>query len=288
MKILEIIDKDLYIIKEDKILLEKINMRINSGDNVLISGINGAGKSTLFKCLIPNNEETVYAEFRNGNINFPLVNNYSDLNQHVIDIRQEDFLGKPSFFLKVEDVLLYGLQSVANPKKYLLDWIDKYKPFIKDDIDKKLLKKRITSLSGGEKKYIAILQGLVRCDLHGISLALIDEPVNNLDAKHIVQLSDLLLRIQYFNPNFAYIIITHCHVFPYINKAFEIRNKQIIEVEYQTHNCFGTYDANGYYQSWMNPETNWAIGIKEIFGSGIAQNKNLNSKRFLGNIKCVW
>ena len=74
-----------------------------------------------------------------------------------------------------------------------------------------------------------------------------DEPINNLDAKHIVQLSDLINRIQENNPRLAWIIISHCHVFTNVTRAFEIRDKKLEAVAYQSHNCFGTCDARGYY-----------------------------------------
>lgn len=253
MKILEIKNTNLVIKNENRILIENINMTVNSGDTVLISGINGVGKSSFFKALLPNNEEIVYATLENGSVFFYESENKKNLNEKIIEISQDDFLSKPSFWLRVEDVLLYGLQNIKEPKKYLKDWIEKYKPFIKDDMEKKLLKKRITSLSGGERKYVAILQGLVRCELNGVSLALLDEPINNLDAKHIIQLSDLLRRIQLFNKDFAIILITHCHAFPYINKAFEIQNNSLLEYKYELHNCFGTTDKDGFYQKNMNP-----------------------------------
>lgn len=253
MKILEINNSNLVITSEHRVLIKNINITVNSGDTVLISGINGVGKSSLFKALLPNNEENIYSTLENGAFSFFESNNKKDLNQRIIDISQEDFLSKPSLFLKVEDVLLYGLQSIKEPKAYLKKWIEKYRPFIKDDFDKKLIKKRIISLSGGEKKYVAILQGLVRSDLDGVSLALLDEPINNLDAKHIIQLSDLLRRIQYYNPDFAIILITHCHAFPYVNKAFEIKDNTLSEYKYELHNCFGTTDKDGFYQTDMNP-----------------------------------
>lgn len=257
MSILKLENEDLVMRKDGRILLKNITFIIENGDKVLFSGINGAGKSTLFKTLLnfTSEEGDIYAELKNGKYTFCDSEKLENLNQHIIYIAQEDFVAKP--FTRVENALLQGIpDKISNKKKFLKNWIEKYKPFIQDDVNKKLLKKRILSLSGGEKKFVSIIQCLLRCDFPEVKLALIDEPINNLDAKHIIHFSDLLTRIQFYNPNFSLVIITHCHAFPKITKAYEIQGVTLKRVEYQTHNCFGHYDANGYYQSWMNPETN--------------------------------
>ena len=112
MKILEINNSNLVITNEHRVLIKNINITVNSGDTVLISGINGVGKSSLFKSLLPNNEDNIYSTLEKGSFIFFESNNKKDLNQRIIDISQEDFLSRPSLFLKVEDVLLYGLQSI--------------------------------------------------------------------------------------------------------------------------------------------------------------------------------
>jgi DNA repair exonuclease SbcCD ATPase subunit len=91
--------------------------------------------------------------------------------------------------------------------------------------------------------------------MENVKLALIDEPVNNLDAKHIRQLSDLLTRIQCYNTDFAVVIITHCHAFPNITKAFEITSERTLKsTDYQVHNCLGAFDKDGFYQSEMRAD----------------------------------
>ena len=97
---------------------------------------------------------------------------------------------------------------------------------------------------------------------NNVKMALIDEPINNLDAKHIIHLSDLCLRIRYYNPEFSIAFITHCHAFPKIDKAYEINNGVMNQIEYQPHNCFGKFDENGFYQDYMNPNKIEKIGAK--------------------------
>lgn len=254
MSILKLENENLGIKKDGRVLLKNINFTVEKGDKILFSGINGAGKSTLFKTLLgfASEDGDAYAQLQGGRYTFCDSENLQDLNQHIIYISQEDFIGKP--FSRVEKALLQGIpETVSDKNKYLEDWFLKYKPFIQDDLNKNLIEKRVFQLSGGEKKFVAILQSLLRCDFEGIKLAMIDEPVNNLDAKHIIQLSDLINRIHHFNPDFATILITHCHAFPTINKAYQIENGTIVESNYEVHNCFGKTDDNGYYQKEMNP-----------------------------------
>lgn len=261
MSILNLENENLVIKSNNRVLLKNINLTVENGDKILFCGINGSGKSTLFKALynFVCIDGDSYAELRDGKYTFCDSTNLEDLNQKIIYISQEDFIS-PNPFSRVEKCLLNGIPSeVANKKKFLADWIEKYKPFTQDDNDKKLLKKRISSLSGGEKKYIAIIQSLLRCDSESVRLLLIDEPVNNLDAHHVRHLSDLLTRISHLSKindekGFAMIIISHCHAFSNITKAFEIKDQKMEQIDYSIHNCFGSIDKDGYYQKEMNPE----------------------------------
>ena len=246
--VIELKNVNLSLKAQNHLLIENINLTVNESDKIILTGINGIGKTTFLKALMGfiATDSEIYAEFQDGDYLFCGEKTLSNLNQKIIYIEQEDFIQRP--FAKVERALLDGIQdNIADKKQYLKQWLEKYQPLTNDDIKKKLLKKRIFSLSGGEKKFIAILQGLLRCDLSNIKLVLIDEPVNNLDAKHIVLLSNLINRIQESNPKLAWIIISHCHVFTNVSKAYEIRNKQLQEVEYKSHNCFGACDSGGYY-----------------------------------------
>ncbi len=256
MSILKLENENLIIKKTGDILIRNINFAVEEGDKILFSGINGVGKSTLFKTLLGfiTEEGDAYAKLEGGKYTFCDSDNLSDLNQHIIYIPQEDFISKP--FTRVEKALLQAIpDEVHDKERFLNEWIEKYNPLTKDDEEKKLLRKRIYSLSGGEKKYISIIQSLLRCESPSVKLALIDEPINNLDAYHIRHFSDLLMRIQFFNPKFAIVLITHCHAFSKMTKAFEITSeKELQQIDYEVHNCFGNFDKDGFYQKEMNPK----------------------------------
>lgn len=263
MSILEL--KNINLVKDGgETLLENVNLKAEPGDVILITGNNGTGKSTLFKALLSfiGNEEDKYAGIE-GEFIFDGVSKKKDLNSYIINIQQEDYLSMPIY--KAKTALKISLEKYKDQEKRFNDWLEKYLPLTKEDTkkgkdkNKKLIDKSIFELSGGEQKYLSILQGLVRCDDPEIKLVLIDEPTNNLDHIHIKHLSDLIQRIRHFRPDLAFIIISHCHVWPYITKTYEIKktdeksNNTLIEVDNECHNCFGNADEDGYYNSSMNP-----------------------------------
>lgn len=270
MNILEL--KKVNLIKNNgEILLENVNLEVSPGEVILITGTNGIGKSTLFKALksFEGYSEENYAII-DGEYIFDGDNSEKKENLccKIIDIHQIEFYQEMRNFKETLMVAIPQCIEKNKREQYLENWIETYKPFTKTEEDKYkscadnefiatlksfFSKEEVKGRSGGEEKYLSILEGLVRCDDPEIKLVLIDEPTNNLDHSHIKHLSDLIQRIRHFRHELAFIIISHCHVWPYITKTYEISNKKLIEVETECHNCFGRADKDGYYNSSMNP-----------------------------------
>ena len=105
MTLIKLENEDLIDLKTKNIILRDINLVIESGEQVLITGINGSGKSTLFKALLNfiGNDEEKYAELQNGLFYFCDSLEKKDLNCQIINIPQDDYLGKP--FTKVKNAL---------------------------------------------------------------------------------------------------------------------------------------------------------------------------------------
>ena len=254
--VLELQNAVLIEIKTKDTMISGINLKAAEGDVILVTGMNGTGKSTLFKALLGflGNDEKKYAKIDDDSkFLFCGSAEKKELNKQIINIMQSDFLGFP--LRKAESVLLEAVpDNVADKKDYFAKWLKKYNPLTEDDKKKKLLEKFIFQLSGGEKKYLSILEGLVRCEDPDVKLVLIDEPTNNLDTNHMRQLSDLILRIKHFRSELAFIMISHCRLWPYITKAYKIEQKRLNEIEYIPHTCLGEPDKDGYYQKEMRPK----------------------------------
>ena len=260
MVVLKIHDSDLVRKDNDISILNGIDIKVNSGEIVLLSGVNGAGKSTLLKSLLAYSicEESEYAGLKNGTLELCGAGLSDNVSQQIIYIDQKEDPGKE--YRYSEKIILDGIpENIKNKKEFLDNWLKKYNVLTDDDIygvfnsttkrkDKPLLKKRFSTLSGGQRKWICILQGLIKSELEDYKIALIDEPLNNLDAKHIKQFNNLLLSILSKNPDFCFLIVSNCHAFTKISRFYEIEQNIVVEKEYQTHNCFGAYDSNGYYK----------------------------------------
>ena len=94
--------------------------------------------------------------------------------------------------------------------------------------------------SGKEKastKYSAVIMGM-------------GEPLNNLDFKNARKVSNLITRIHKENPDAAILMVTHCRIFPAINRLITLKNGVIVpnEEEYTCHSCFGKANSEGFYE----------------------------------------
>lgn len=245
MKIIEINNANLEL-KNKGILFQIPEFSISESDVVFLSGMNGMGKSTFFKSIMSFSGfiRPQYAFFDGGYINFDGIN--PNTNEKVIFVSQDEYLS-PSY-KKVKEVLQEGfIYKKCNKKQAVQAWITKYKPFFEKDLQTGLLDQRIGRLSGGQRRYIKVIQALERCDSPSIRLIILDEPVNYLDAKHIAALSNLILKIRKEHPSLCVLISSHCHIFPFVNKAYEIVDSKLIRTSYTCYNCIGSTDSEGFY-----------------------------------------
>ena len=176
----------------------KINLELNAGEFVVITGESGSGKSTLLNVisgldtyeegeLYINDEETShyseidYENYRRkyiGNIfqNFNLVNSYT-------------------VYQNIELVLLLNGYKKKEIRKKVLDVIktvglEKYK------------NQKASKLSGGQKQRVAIARALVK----DTPIIVADEPTGNLDIKSAKEIMKLLYEI---SKEKLVVIVTH-------------------------------------------------------------------------------
>lgn len=111
------------------------------------------------------------------------------------------------------------------------------------------LKSRIQKLSGGQKRLVAIISDI--CLFEDLNFYFIDEPLNNLDMKTVRQISNLLNQIHRENPEAIIVMVSHCRIFPFINRVLKIENGKLIEDTSSPvcNTCFGLPDENGFYET---------------------------------------
>lgn len=284
--IISIKNADLVIKKKkadestEKTLISSFSFDINDEDIILLSGTNGSGKSSLIKAIFGNqyteedyaslkNAEKITFSLEDGNIKENLLN-LRDYTKHFIYIDQNLEPGKIN--RSVEKILIESIPDfVKDKKKHYKNFLNNYKILTNEDTEgeynhkknkqlEPLLQRPYYTLSGGQKKWVCILQGLIKVDCEDVKGAFIDEPLNNLDAKRIKQFSDILLRIKYLKQKekkvFASVIVSHCKAFPRVTKLFEIENDKLVNKEMNPsdcNSCFGPTDSYGFYDKEMNP-----------------------------------
>lgn len=181
-----------------KDILKGINLKINQGEFIVISGASGAGKSTLLRNLAglykPNSGEVRIGGVRNDKLKkYGQESLYS-----VISYCNQS----PQIFEEMtlrNNLLLWSKKEIKDEeiKKVLKDLhLDKF-------IDK--LDKEVKHLSGGEKVRI----GLARTLIKGAKIMLLDEPTASLDSTGSTEVRKIIGEISKKYPDTTIICVSH-------------------------------------------------------------------------------
>ncbi len=173
--------------KKDFLALEDINLKIEKGEFVFVTGSSGAGKSTLLKVLFCQ-ERADQGQILIGG------KNVSRLKE-----RQIPFLRRSMGFV-FQDFKLIQRKTVFDNVALPLEMIGASRTEIKKRVHEVLKMVRIehrqaqrpSYLSGGEQQRVAIARALVNRP----AILLADEPTGNLDQELSLDIVDLLRNIQ--------------------------------------------------------------------------------------------
>ncbi len=181
----------------DKWLFTDLHFALQKGDRVALVGINGTGKSTLLKILaelvIPNKGKVVKEKgLKVGYL--PQDPDFSDLktiNDFIFsaDNEQQQLIKEYEELIENEDVTSKRFLDVTEKLTALNAW--EYENNIKTILSRFQInnfEQRIDSLSGGQKKRLALAKLLIdEPDIY-----ILDEPTNHLDIETIEWLEKLL------------------------------------------------------------------------------------------------
>jgi len=199
-------------------ILRGVNLEINSGETVAITGQSGSGKSTLLHVMgmldeydsgeIKFLDKTIKAsdkkinKFRNNQIGFVFQFHYL-----LDDFTAEENIAMPAFIATGDKK---GSQLLAQELMRKLDIIER-----KDHYP--------NQLSGGEQQRVAFARALINKP----KVIFADEPTGNLDAEHSKNLIDLLLSL---NKEFqqTFVIVTHNNtIAAQMNKHYHLENGKL-------------------------------------------------------------
>lgn len=238
-KVLEV--KNLTLEYKSKKVLEDISFDLYEGEIVLLSGANGSGKSSILSSIIGNLENVKSIK---GNIIYDSTDLLKEKDIYFFRrlvgyVRQNDIFNEKTCIKEVlTSVDLFdGYKMSANEVKDM---------FIEYGFEN-YINENPANLSGGQKRLLSILTALVRAK--GSKLLLIDEPINNLDFNTACRVSNMITKIHKLNPHLSMLIVTHCHIFPIVDRVIKIEKGRILnsDIKYECHNCFGNVDENGFY-----------------------------------------
>lgn len=186
----------------DQPILKGVNLEVESGDWVLISGASGCGKTTLAMALSgflfhPLNGTYSGEVMVNGEsaVEMPLYK----AAEHVYLVQQNP--ENQFCTLTVEDEIAFGLENRLVPPEEILETIGVSLEAVKGS---SLRDRNLMSLSGGEQQKIAIATALALQP----QLLILDEPTSNLDPESSEHLYSILADLQ-GKKDFAVILIEH-------------------------------------------------------------------------------
>ena len=222
-----------------KVMFDHISVNIDSGDKIGLLGINGTGKSTLLK-ILAGVAQADSGEIQTSN---QLVLEY--LPQHPVfdenaTVLQQIFRGESPFMkvLRHYEQTLDALERDPSNEKLmqqLLDLsaqMDEQNAWQLESEAKAILNKlgihdfsaKVSSLSGGQRKRIALAGALIR----PCNLLILDEPTNHLDNEAIEFLEQHLKA-----KNCALLMVTHDRYFldRVTNRILELSNAKLYAYE---------------------------------------------------------
>ena len=176
----------------ENIVLDNISIKVNQGEIYGLVGDNGAGKTTLFRIL------SGQSNISDGS--FELLGESSEKNIMKVRKRIGTIIENPSFYPKMtieENLEYYRLQRGIPGKKN----IDK---ILKEVGLLEVKKKKFNNISLGMKQRL----GLALALLGEPELLILDEPINGLDPSGIIEIRNLLLRLNR-EKNITIIISSH-------------------------------------------------------------------------------
>lgn len=201
-------------------VFSKINLEINQGTNIGITGKSGSGKSTFLQIVASLDKPSSGEIFFNDN-------KFNQMkNDELSKLRLENFGFVYQFHHLLEDMTI--LENVLLPNQYNKS----DKKFNNEEIFNLLEKVGLSErlhhlpwkLSGGEKQRAAIVRAIVNKP----NFLFLDEPTGNLDESNAKSIQELLISL---SKDLKFSLITSSHDIEFIKMMdlkYEIINRDLI------------------------------------------------------------
>ncbi len=190
--------EELSIRFGERVILNEVNFGVNQGEKIALVGINGSGKSTLFKAITGKiKADSGLVTFRNDiRVSFLEQNPDFTGTENILDFVLS---GKDPIFEAIRnyDHMIAGLVEYTDDElANAMSQMDALQAWDLESQVQQMLGKlqihdphqKISTLSGGQKKRVALAQTL----LEKPDLLILDEPTNHLDLDVIEWLEQYL------------------------------------------------------------------------------------------------
>lgn len=202
-------------------VLNELNLTINKGDTVAISGQSGSGKSTLLQILALLDKQSSGSIELNGDT----TDNLSPNQKSQIRLNNFGFVYQHHHLL--EDLSVY--ENIALPlqlKGDLLDLDIKVRDLAKSIGLSNRLNHLPWKLSGGEKQRVAVARAMINKPQY----IFLDEPTGNLDKKNALNIQKLVMELSHDN-GIALIVATHDNDFVnLLNRKYYLDNRGLVSI----------------------------------------------------------
>lgn len=234
--------------------MQNVSFDVHEGDAILLSGANGVGKSVLLKSIMRLESEGKKIDggiFMRGfgNILSLDIQELQRFRASIVYIQQRDEYSEMGN-IQVRDIISESGEAHSGKtlsSSEVNNLIDKWIPKRSNGNRIFDAKSKPAKFSGGEQRLLSVLSALATRP--NADLLIIDEPLNNLDFVNARHISNLINRVRKENPKMGLLTISHCRIFPFINREIKLTPDGVTETDgtYVCHSCFGEPDNNGFY-----------------------------------------
>ncbi|HZY24326.1 MAG TPA: ABC-F family ATP-binding cassette domain-containing protein, partial [Bacteroidales bacterium] len=237
----------------DNLLFEKISFNINKDDKVALIAVNGAGKSSMLDILSgkENPDKGSLSIKRDLHIAYlqqsPVLNDSNKIIDELFSTNSE----LVKIIREYEECVISGTPEML---QHMIQKMDDHKAWDYEVVVKQILFKlklndlnaRISTLSGGQRKRVALAKVLVE----DADLLILDEPTNHLDLDMIEWLEEYLIK-----SNKTFLMVTHDRYFldRVCNVILELSDNELYRYD-GNYEYFLEKKQNREYSARMNSE----------------------------------
>jgi len=173
--------KNIYKSFDGLEVLHNLDLKVVSGEFIVLVGPSGCGKSTTLRLIAGLEEVTSGIVEINGRV----VNDLEPRFRNIAMVFQNYALYPHK---NVKENIVFGLQRAGESKKLICERLEKVSKILGLE---EFLNRKPSQLSGGQRQRVAMGRAIVR----DADVFLFDEPLSNLDAKLRYQMRSEIIRI---------------------------------------------------------------------------------------------